>query len=97
MTHTVLVEREEGGFKATPLSLPDAAVTAPTRGEALRALAVALAERLAQGELVQLEVPGRPQSALEATAGLFSDDPDLARQISAEAYAARDAEALGDQ
>ncbi len=91
MTHTILVEHEGAGYKATPLGLPDVVVVAPTRGEAVRGITEALSSRLAGAEVVQVEVPVGTPNPLEAAFGLFADDPDLVRQICAEAYAARDA------
>ena len=92
MTYTVLIEADPRGYRAIPLSLPGVSVTAPTREGALRAVTEALTTRLAHAEITQVEVPLRPQGPLAAIAGLFSDDPSLAREICAAAYAARDAE-----
>lgn len=92
MTHSVLIEREPEGYRATALGIPDAAATARTRQDAIRILTRELTSRLAQAEIIQVEVPEPHGGALAATIGLLADDPELARQICAEAYAARDAE-----
>jgi len=92
MTYQVLIERDPRGYRATPLSLPDASVTSSTREGVLRAVAEVLTSRLAEAEIVPVEVPIPPRGLLAAVAGLFADDPDLAREICAAAYAARDTE-----
>lgn len=92
MTYPILVERSRGGYRATPLSLPEASATAATREEALRAVTEALRTRLATAEIVEVDLAAPHVSPLRETVGLLADDPDMAREISAAAYAARDAE-----
>jgi hypothetical protein len=89
MTLPVFVESHEGWFAASLAGAPDVRGVAPTREEAVAALESQLAERIAHGELLSLEVA---DSGIVGLAGRFADDPCL-REICSEAYRARDAEA----
>lgn len=71
MTYEVLVKQIENRFKATVLGLPDCAVEAPTRSEAIQRARAAAASFIGQGELVQIEVGSRPPTSF---AGMWADD-----------------------
>jgi predicted RNase H-like HicB family nuclease len=86
MTFPVLVQPANGQFAATLVGAPDVRATAPTRAEALAALETAIEQRVAQGDLVALEIGRRGVSRL---AGKYRDDPTL-REICEEAYRQRD-------
>jgi len=88
MTFPVLVQPANGQFAATLVGAPDVRATASTRAEALAALEMAIERRIAQGELLTVEVGGRGVSRL---AGKYRDDPTL-REICEAAYQQRDAE-----
>jgi hypothetical protein len=90
MTFPVVVQPANGQFAAALVGAPEVRVIASTRAEALAALEAALAQRLAQGELVALEVGHRGVSLL---AGKYRDDPTL-REICEEAYQQRNAESV---
>jgi hypothetical protein len=87
MTFPVLVQQTNGQFAAVLVGAPEVRVTASTRAEALTALEAELEQRVAQGELVALEIGPRGVSGL---AGKYRDDPTL-REICEEAYRQRDA------
>ena len=87
MTFPVLVQPADGQFAAALVGAPDVRATAATRAEALASLEAAIEQRVAQGELLTLEVGGRGVSRL---AGKYRDDPTL-REICEEAYRQRDA------
>jgi hypothetical protein len=89
MTFSVLVQPANGEFAAALVGAPDVRVTASTRAAALAALEVAIEQRVAQGELVALEIGRQGVSRL---AGIFRADPTLS-EICKEAYQQRDAEA----
>ena len=89
MTFPVLVTPSEGQFAATLVGAPDVCIVAPTRDQAVDALKAKIAERVARGELISVEVyPG----AVTDLAGKYADDPTL-REICADVYRQRDAEA----
>jgi hypothetical protein len=88
MMFPVMIEPCDGQFAATLLGAPTIRAVGATRDDALRALHTDLAQRLAQGEFVTLEVS--PQGVTDL-AGTYSTDPTL-RDICAEAYRMRDAE-----
>jgi hypothetical protein len=87
MTFPVLVLPDQGRFAATLVGAPEVRASASTREEALAALGTEIEQRMAQGELVALEI--RPQG-LSSLAGKYRDDPTL-RAICEEAYQQRDA------
>ncbi len=72
MTVPVWVEQQNGTFTASVLGKPEMKAAGATRDEAVAALRVELQQRLANGELVYLDVepPG-----LQALAGRYKDDP----------------------
>lgn len=88
MTFPVIVHPSNGQYEAALVGAPDVRATAPTREKALRALQSTIAERLDQGELVALEVPGR---GLTGLFGKYREDPTL-REICESAYQERDAD-----
>ena len=56
MMFSVMIEPYDGQFAATLLGAPTIRAVGATRDDALRALHTDLAQRLAQGEFVTLEV-----------------------------------------
>ncbi len=90
MTFPILIQAANGQFAATLVGASDGRVTAPTRAGALAALETALERRVAQGELLTLEV-GR--AGVSRLASKYRDDPTL-RGICEEAYRQRDAEPI---
>jgi hypothetical protein len=88
MTFPVVVEPQDGHFAAALVGAPTIRAVGATRAEALAALHTELAQRLAQGELVSLEVTLTGVSGL---AGTYRTDPTL-RDICAEAYRSREAD-----
>jgi len=88
MTFPVLIERSNGQFAAALVGAPTIRAVGPTRDEALAALQAELAQRLARGELVSLELA--PVGVL-GLAGTYRTDPTL-RDVCTEAYRTRDAE-----
>ena len=88
MMFAVIIEPYDGQFAATLLGAPTIRAVGATRDDALRALHTDLVQRLAQGELVTLDVSAQGGTDL---AGTYSTDPIL-RDICAEAYRLRDAE-----
>jgi hypothetical protein len=88
MTFPVLIETSNGQFAAALVGAPTIRAVGPTRAEALAALQVELAQRLARGELVSLDLVSTGVSGL---AGTYRTDPTL-RDICTEAYHTRDAE-----
>jgi hypothetical protein len=88
MTFPVVIEPCDGQFSAALVGAPMIRAIGPTRDEALAALQADLAQRLARGELVSLEIAPAGVSAL---AGKYRTDPTL-REICEEAYRTRNAE-----
>jgi hypothetical protein len=88
MTVPVLVEHAEGHFCASLMGSPALRCVRPSRAEAIAALQGELAQKLAAGELVDLEIQPLGVSGL---AGRFRDDSTL-REICEEIYRERDAE-----
>lgn len=88
MTFPIMVESSEGQFRASLVGDPGLCVGAPSREAAVAGLKEQLRQRVAQGQLLSLDVDSESVWGL---AGKFADDPTL-RDICAEAYAARDAE-----
>jgi hypothetical protein len=88
MTLPVLVESCDGQFAAVLVGAPTIRAMGTTQTEALAALQADLAQRIARGELVSLElVP----TGLSGLAGKYRTDPTLC-EICSEAYRMRDAE-----
>jgi predicted RNase H-like HicB family nuclease len=88
MTFPVLVEPCDGQFAAVLVGVPTIRAVGTTQTEALAALQADLAQRVARGELVPLELVPTGVSGL---AGKYRTDPTL-REISDKAYRMRDAE-----
>ena len=86
MTFPVMIESSNGQFAAVLVGAPTIRAVGPTRDAALAALHTDLAQRLARGELVSLELV--PTGVL-GLAGTYRTDPTL-RDICTEAYLARD-------
>lgn len=83
MTYRVLLRKQPlNGYIATALNWPDCQVSAPTREEALAQIQAAIAELLASGEVVDLEIPAPViPSAYADTFGMFKDDPTFAEFV----------------
>ncbi|MBI3363029.1 MAG: hypothetical protein HY023_18150 [Chloroflexi bacterium] len=87
MTYNVLLrKRPKGGYIATALGWPEVAAEAATRAEAIDRIRKAIAGIIAQGELVQVEVP-LPQATIQAvyaeTFGMFRNDPTFGKFVTA--------------
>ena len=80
MEYQILIEKQpNNGFVATALGWPDCVGTGETKDEAVSKVQAAVADRLAHGEVLRVQV-GEPQPAnfvdpWEAMAGRFADDP----------------------
>jgi predicted RNase H-like HicB family nuclease len=75
MTYQVFVQQlAEEEYRAVPLVFPDIVAAGKTRDEALTNLRSVLDARLAQGEIVSIEV-GAPEHPWLKGAGLFKNDP----------------------
>ena len=88
MAFPVLVESCDGQFAASLVGAPDVRVVGPTHSEAISALQVEIAQRIARGKLLSLEVE---KGGVSSLAGKYRTDPTL-REICEEAYKLRDAE-----
>jgi hypothetical protein len=88
MTFPVLVEPCDGQFAAVLVGAPTIRAVGTTPTEALAALQADLAQRIARGKLVSLELVPTGVSGL---AGKYRTDPTLG-EICVEAYRMRDAE-----
>ena len=88
MTVPVLVGQTDGQFWASVAGSPELRCVRPSRAEAIAALQSELAQKVASGELVNLEIQPLGVSGL---AGQFQDDPTL-RDICDEIYRQRDAQ-----
>ncbi len=88
MTFPILIEPYDGQFAASLVGMPNVRVVGPTRSQVLDALKGEIAQRIALGELLSLEVDAVGVSGL---AGKYSTDPTL-RTICEDAYHRRDAE-----
>ena len=80
MEYQIFVEQQpQNGFVATVLGWPDCVATGHTKQEAVVNVRNAVEERLARGEVLQVQIEA-PQSApqpdpWETMAGRFADDP----------------------
>lgn len=75
MTYQVFLQLMAGnGYKATPLAFPQCEATGNTREEALSNLQSVLSARLAEGEIVTVEV-GETEHPWRRWSGMFKDDP----------------------
>jgi hypothetical protein len=88
MTLPVMIESSNGQFAAVLVGAPTIRAVGPTRDAAPAALHTELAQPLARGELVSLELASTGVSEL---AGMYRTDPML-RDICTEAYRRRDTE-----
>ncbi len=77
MTYRVVLERKQAeGFKATVLGWPECTASAPSREQTLELLREDLRERLAEAEIVDLDVDvPRPDRPWRKFAGMFKDNP----------------------
>jgi hypothetical protein len=89
MTFTILIRPFDDQFAAALVGAPEVQVVGPTRQQAIEGLRSAVAERVARGELLSLEVGSLGVTGL---AGNYAGDPTLP-DIVAEAYRARDTKA----
>ena len=88
MAFPVLIEICDGQFSASLVGAPDVRVIGLTRAEAIVALQAEIAQRIARGELLSLEVE---EGGVSSLAGKFRTDPTL-REICEDAYKLRDSE-----
>lgn len=88
MTVPVLVEQTNGQFCASLVGSTELRCVRPLRADAIAALQSELAQKIAAGELLNLEIPPLGDSGL---AGRFRDDPAL-HEICDQIYCERDAE-----
>lgn len=89
MSVSVQVEQSEGQFCASPLGMAGLRFVGPSREEVLISLRRALAHKLANGELVDLEI--EPLLGVSGQSGRFRDDPTLL-EIRDQIYHDRDSE-----
>ena len=87
MTYDVLARKHpQGGYVATALRWPEVVAEAATQTEALDRIREAIAVLVAQGEVVQVEVP-LPLAAIPApyteTFGMFRHDPTFDKFVAA--------------
>ena len=88
MTFPILVEARNGQFEASLAGAADVRAVEPTRAQAIEALRTIIEQRIANGELLPLEIETIGVSSL---AGKYSDDPTLGT-ICDRIYQARDAD-----
>jgi predicted RNase H-like HicB family nuclease len=75
MTYQVLLQHTvDNGYKATALAIPECVAVGATRDEALMNLKAVLTARLAEAEIVTVEV-GEPEHPWLKGFGMFKDDP----------------------
>ena len=75
MTYEVLIRKTDGRFTATVLGLPDCKVEAPSRSEAIQRAREAVSSLVADGEIVQIEIPRRSHLASVASfVGMWAED-----------------------
>ena len=77
MTYRVVLERKRAeGFKATVLGWPECTASAASREQTLEMLRENLRKRLAESEIIELEVDSpRPERPWRKFAGMFKDNP----------------------
>ena len=88
MSVSVLVEQREGKFCASPLGMAELRCVGSSRGEALNSLRQALVDKLANGDLVDLETE---PLGISGQSGRFQNDPTW-REIRDQIYRDRDSE-----
>lgn len=96
MQYPVQIERQNGHYHASVLTVPTLTKTAATRAEVLRLIREALLAYVKRTEIVYVEIPTGEATVAAAdhwlaTAGSFADDPTLLPMME-EIYAARDHE-----
>ncbi len=93
MQYPIQIERQNGHYHASVLTVPTLTQTAATRAEVLRLIQAALFEYMQRTEIVYVEIPATDVTAVAdhwlATAGSFADDPTL-RPMVEEIHATRD-------
>lgn len=76
LNYDVLIEQNDSNFIATALGLPDCQATGVTKEEALNNLTKILTQRLANAEIVSLEIePPKKEHPWMKLAGKYKDDP----------------------
>ncbi|PON18680.1 HicB family protein [Candidatus Entotheonella serta] len=80
MEYQILIEQQpQNGFVATVLGWPEFVATGYTKQEAIVNVRSAVEERLARGEVLNMEIetpqPILPVDPWESMAGRFADDP----------------------
>ena len=76
MTYSIVVENRQGGYRATVMGWPDCIATGRTRAEALAQLRADLRQRLADVEIVSMDMDAEQQThPMLQFAGVFKDDP----------------------
>jgi predicted RNase H-like HicB family nuclease len=86
MQYQIFIQNPQGShFTASVIGLPACVSEGSTREEALSGVKFALEERLAQGEIVTLDLPGPSRSEPQVNAehpwkqfaGMWANDPDM--------------------
>ncbi|MEL6165242.1 MAG: type II toxin-antitoxin system HicB family antitoxin [Cyanobacteria bacterium J06628_3] len=77
LNYDVLIENQaDGSVSVSALNLPNCQATGATREEALQNLTQLLTQRLANAEIVSLEIePPKKEHPWMKFAGMFKDDP----------------------
>jgi len=88
MSLPVLIEQTGGQYCASVIGSPLLRSVRPSREAAIAALQEQLAQKIAAGELIDLDLP---MLGVSGFAGVFKDDPTL-REICTEIYRERDAD-----
>ena len=88
MTVPILIQSTAGQFSASLLGSPEFRSLGSTKEEAIAGLQQQLAQKMMDGEIVNLEVG---ETGISGLAGRFADDPSL-RDICEEIYRDRDAD-----
>lgn len=87
MSYSVLLQKQTPeGYRATLMAWPGIEVKARTQEDALSKMRAAIAKLMAEGEVVQLDIPEvRPIIAApyQDTFGMFRDDPTFTEFLAA--------------
>ncbi len=87
MSYSVLLQKQAPeGYRATLMAWPGIEVKARTQEDALSKMRAAIARLMAEGEIVQLDVPeARPiiSAPYQDTFGMFRDDPTFVEFLAA--------------
>ena len=76
LNYDVLIEQTDSNFIVTALNLPNCQATGATREKALKNLTQILTQRLANAEIVSLEIElPKKEHPWMKFAGMFKDDP----------------------